>query len=104
MSWLEVIEEDYSEIMAGEWSKLIVDKVSVSFELGVKRPWQSIDPATGAPVHGRTYLIAAASVQHIGGIPYISGAVTDISQQKWVEGLQKQRHQEALELKRQQEK
>ncbi|KAF2431352.1 hypothetical protein EJ08DRAFT_713029 [Tothia fuscella] len=102
-SWLEVIREEYLDIMAENWRRLTEEKRAVSFELALYKPWHSIDPTTSEQITGPSYIIAAATVQQIGNNWYISGALTDISYQKWVEGLQSQRRQEAVELKRQQE-
>lgn len=103
MSWLEVIAEDYYSIMVEEWAKLTDHDMSVAFEIALKSSWNSTDPSTGDPISSRKYAIAAASVQRIGETTYITGALTDISRQKWMESLQALRRQEAVELKRQQE-
>lgn len=103
MSWLDSFADDYSDILAEEWAKLVDHHLSVNFELALKAPWTSTDPSTGDPISSRKYVIAAGSVQRIGESTYITGALIDISRQKWMESWQALRRQEAVELKRQQE-
>ena len=102
-SWLTVVHEDDHLKIDIEWSKLIDDREPVSFELKLKKRWQDTDPVTSKQISGWTYVLAAASVQQIGSEAFVTGAVTDISRQKWVEGFEKRQRQEAMELKRQQE-
>jgi hypothetical protein len=105
LSWMNVIDEEYQPIMTREWKGCVEEgKTISSLELGLKKPWAGVDPTTGERITGKTYIIAAASSQRIGNTTFITGAITDISRQKWVEGLQMQRKDEAVELKRQQEK
>jgi hypothetical protein len=104
MSWMDVLEEDSAKAMERGWADLSQHGKTLNIELGLKKPWEGVDPATGKKITGRTYIIAAASPQKIGDATYITGAITDISHQKWVESLQMQRRDEAVELKRQQEK
>jgi hypothetical protein len=104
MSWMDVLDEEYVPLMEKAWSDLVQEGKPVSLELALKKPWEGIDPTTGEKITGRTYIIAASSPQNISETTFITGAVTDISRQKWVEGLQMQRKDEAVELKRQQEK
>jgi hypothetical protein len=103
MSWIDVVADDFHDIVAEEWTKLTDHHMSISFEIALNCSWNSIDPSTGNPISSRKYAIAAASVQRIGEDTFVTGAITDISRQKWMESLQALRGQEALELKRQQE-
>jgi PAS domain S-box-containing protein len=102
-SWMSVIHENDHQKMDMQWEKLINEKQDVSFELQLKRTWEDVD-SNGTRISGPVYIIAAAGVQKIGNELYVTGAITDISRQKWVEGFEKRQRQEALELKRQQEK
>jgi hypothetical protein len=104
MSWLEVIDDEYVPLMEKGWMELVQEGKAINLELALKHPWEGVDPTTGEKITGRTYIIAAASPQKIGDATFITGAITDISRQKWVESLQIQRRDEAVELKRQQEK
>ena len=102
-SWYSVIHDEDHPKMDIEWSKLVDRRLPVSFELRLKKAWEALDPVTEKAITGPTYIIAAASPRQIGNDTYITGAITDISRQKWVEGSEIRQRKEALELKRQQE-
>ena len=89
--------------MDREWKKLVEDRIAVSFELRLKRHWESIDPVTGENISGPAYILAAAAPKAFPDNTYITGCITDISRQKWAERRQKEQRDEAVELKRQQE-
>ena len=103
MSWCSVIHDEDHPKMGIEWSKLVDKRLPVAFELQLKKAWEASDPVTKKPISGPTYIILAASPRQIGNDIYITGAITDISRQKWVEGSEIRQRKEALELKRQQE-
>ena len=102
-SWMSVIHEDDHARMDVEWSKLAEKHEPVSFELRLKNSWEITDPVTSKVIRGPTYILAAASVQWIGNENYITGALTEISHQKYRERQEIQQREEALELKKQQE-
>ena len=102
-SWYSVIHDEDHPKMDIEWSKLVDRRLPVSFELRLKKAWEASDPVTGKAISGPTYIILAASPRQIGNDIYVTGAITDISRQKWVEGSEIRQRKEALELKRQQE-
>ena len=104
MSWFSVIADEYLSVMEVEWVKLTAARKPVSFELRLKKPWDGFDSITREKIYGGTYILAAASPQEINGNTYISGCITDISRQKWAEGQQRRQRDEALDMKRQQEK
>ena len=103
MSWMAVIHEDYHPLMLREWELLVREGGSRSFELRLKKEWKGTDPVTQELIVGPMYVLAEASHQSIGDKSYICGCMTDISRQKWAEGREKSRREEAVELKRQQE-
>ena len=103
-SWLSVIADEYLPIVEAEWIKLTVAKVPVSYEIRLKKSWEGRDPITGEIIRGGTYIISAAVPQDINGKLYITGCNTDISQQKWIEEQQRWQRDEAVDMKRQQEK
>ncbi|KAF2723553.1 histidine kinase M3YPp [Polychaeton citri CBS 116435] len=104
LSWYNVIHEDDHPLMDQEWAKLGRGE-PVYFELRLKKPFVTGDFVGGEKVEGTTWIIAAAYTDNRkdGSVKYISGCLTDISRQKWAEGFQERRMQEAMELKRQQE-
>jgi hypothetical protein len=91
-------------VIATQWGALAEKRQNVSFEIALKKRWESLDETSGEAFSRPAYVIAQASPQLIGGESFISGAITDISRLKWAEDIQSQRRMEALEMKRQQEK
>ncbi|KAH7051315.1 aerobic respiration control sensor protein-like protein arcB [Macrophomina phaseolina] len=88
--------------------RLMVEKTPVVFELRLKRSWSPAndDPArqiADGQVEHSVWILCSAypELSESGEVREIVGCVTDISRQKWGEGLQKQRTEDALESKRQ---
>jgi hypothetical protein len=88
------------------FAKLIVDKSPVTFGLKTTMPWHPLqrleDPKDNLKEH-HTWILCSAYLE-IGSnceVKEIVGCVTDISRQKWTEGIQKQRTHHALENKSQ---
>lgn len=104
MSWLTVLFEDDLPLMAQEWTKLLAGE-SVNFEIRLRKPFFAEGLVDGERIEGHTWLLAAAYPQTSidGTITGILGCITDISRQKWMEGFQRRKMLEAVELKRQQE-
>ncbi|CZT04501.1 related to sensory transduction histidine kinase [Rhynchosporium agropyri] len=104
MSWLNVLFEDDLPHMAQEWAKLLSGE-AVNFEIRLRRPFIAEDVIDGEQVEGYTWILAAAYPERSsdGIVLGILGCITDISRQKWMEGFQKRKMLEAVELKRQQE-
>ncbi|TVY87576.1 hypothetical protein LAWI1_G006705, partial [Lachnellula willkommii] len=104
MCWYRIImEEDHAE-MNREWPKLL-DGERVSFELRLKRPFVADEIIGGENVAGSTWIIVSAYAEKDpdGNVVGILGCITNISRQKWAEGVQKRKMLEAIEWKRQQE-
>ena len=104
MPWLSIVAEGDLPLMRSEWTKVSEVGMSISFEVRLKKRWDGFDLVTGDVIRGETYVLAAASPQRISGKIYISGCITDISQQKWSQEQQKRQRDEAVDMKRQQEK
>ncbi|RDW82507.1 putative histidine kinase M3YPp [Coleophoma cylindrospora] len=103
MSWYNVIAEIDHPRMDIEWAKLLGGE-PVSFELRLKSQFVPPEPAND-DTFLHTWIIAAAypDKDESGNVVGILGCLTDISRQKWAEGIQARKRLEALELKRQQE-
>ena len=98
--WVDAIKPEDQELARGLWHK-IVDKLEpTTAEFRFKAPWEG-------PGGNRTdtwVLFSAYPERYVeGGLKSVFGSLTNISQQKWAEGFQKQKMEEAVELKRQQE-
>ncbi|KAF2142924.1 uncharacterized protein K452DRAFT_226207 [Aplosporella prunicola CBS 121167] len=89
------------------FATLMTEKAPVSFELRINRKWSP--PENAAEIHhddgseNHMWILCSAypELSDTGDVKEIVGCVTDISRQKWAEGLQKKRTEDALESKRQ---
>lgn len=98
-----VLPEDISKC-EGVFGKLIVEKIPVVFELKTKMFWQPPSelqqPETSSSPQYKWILCSAYPELGPGDeLLEIVGSVTDISKQKWAEGIQKLRTDSALESK-----
>ncbi|KAM0706698.1 hypothetical protein Q7P35_006027 [Cladosporium inversicolor] len=105
LSWYDVIHEDDHALMDREWAKLTAGD-PVHFELRLKRPFETEEALNGEAIRGETWIIASAYADknEDGTVKGILGALSDISRLKWAEGFQARRTEEAVEMKRQQER
>ena len=90
--------------MDREWTKLLNGE-TVNFELRLNRLFENEEIVPGIKGESHRWIIAAAYPERAddGTVTGILGCITDISRQKWMEGLQTRKMMEAVELKRQQE-
>ena len=98
--WVDAIKDEDQELVRGLWHK-IVDKLEpTTAEFRFKAPWE--DPSGN---RADTWVLFSAYPERYtgGGLKSVFGSLTNISQQKWAEGFQKRKMEEAVELKRQQE-
>lgn len=100
INWLDsVLEEDIGIVQAA-WKTLTEDMASVKFQFRLKR-YRKRDDGTQVP----TWIMAHASYEPDKGTDQnIFGVMIEVSDFKWAEDFQKQRTEDALEAKRQQEK
>ena len=98
--WMDfVMPADYAKVKQ-LWQDLVVGTQPVSAEFRFKAPWED--------KHGirneRWALFSGYPEKYEDGrLKSVFGSITDISQQKWAEGIQTRKMEEAVELKRQQE-
>ena len=98
--WMSFIKEEDREMMTNKWDDLIHQKIPLSAEFRFKEPWIDRNGAKG----DRWVLASAYPEQNKdGNLQSVFGSITNISQQKWAEDVQKRRMEDAVELKRQQE-
>lgn len=99
-SWMDSIKDEDREGVRQIWKKLVDDRVAVTHEFRFKAPWQDRNG-----IKGDTWVLMSAYPEKDdkGNLKSVFGSITNISQQKWAEGFQKRRMEEAIELKRQQE-
>lgn len=99
--WINyVVEEDQPKVR-NMWYTMLDKRCAVSMEFRFKTPWRDKLGNKGA-----TWVLTSAGPERDedGQIRRIFGSMTDISAQKFAENLQTRRMEEAVELKRQQER
>ncbi|KAF9697857.1 hypothetical protein EKO04_004056 [Ascochyta lentis] len=103
-AWLSIVFPEDIPKCEGVFGKLIMEKVPVVFELKTQMLWspppELQQPECGASQHYRWILCSAyPELGPDDELLEIVGSVTDISKQKWAEGIQKMRTDTALESK-----
>ncbi|KAL0935404.1 histidine kinase hhk13p [Colletotrichum truncatum] len=98
-TWMQSVKDEDRPNVERSWKKLIEDKEAITIEFRFKCSRQN-----GVITIDTWVLLSAFPEQtEDGNLKSIFGCITDISPQKWAEDFQKQRREEAVELKRQQE-
>lgn len=99
-TWMEAVKPEDMALVKQSWTDLVVHTKSVSIEFRFKAAWQ-----TRNGISGDTWVLFSGYPEKYddGKLKSIFGSMTDISQQKWAEGIQTRKMEEAVELKRQQE-
>jgi PAS domain-containing protein len=97
---MDSIKDEDREGVKTIWKALVESKTAVTHEFRFKTPWQDRHGS-----RGETWVLMSAYPERAsdGQLKSVFGSITNISQQKWAEGFQKRRMEEAVELKRQQE-
>ena len=98
--WINYVKEEDRERTRRTWDIVVNELTPVRVEFRFKHPWKDEFGNTGD-----TWALASSFPEKTpdGKLKSIFGSVTDISTQKFAEGLQKKRMEEAMEMKRQQE-
>ncbi|KAK4155562.1 hypothetical protein C8A00DRAFT_31608 [Chaetomidium leptoderma] len=99
-AWMQSIRDEDRPGTELAWRRLVEEKVAVTHEFRFHGSRELMD---GHMVDVWALMSAYPERDETGGLKSIFGCITDISQQKWAESFQKQRRDEAVELKRQQE-
>lgn len=102
-SWVPAIWPADLEISTAQWKMLVVDKKPINFEFRSNRPWKG--------AHGRedsatdyTWILCSSYPEFgpDGTMLYCTGVLTEISEQKWIQGDSLRRAKEANDAKTQQ--
>ncbi|KAL8972041.1 MAG: hypothetical protein Q9183_000758 [Haloplaca sp. 2 TL-2023] len=100
VDWMDFVKEEDLDSVKTLWSNLVHDTLPVNaqFRFKAQREVQKGHKTD-------TWVLASAYPEKDanGQLKVIFGSVTDITQQKWAEHLEKRKMEEALEMKRQQE-
>lgn len=105
MSWTNDVHPENIEEIKQYWTKIANLEGPQTFEVQYRKPWKPANIGDASFSLDRTWVVASAYAEanEYGELTGILGCVTDISSLKWVDRLQSQRLDEAIELKRQQE-
>ncbi|MCJ1302114.1 hypothetical protein MMC08_004915 [Hypocenomyce scalaris] len=98
--WMASVKDEDLERVKELWTNLVQNASPMNAEFRFKAPWVGRNGTKGD-----TWVLASAypEKRQDGNLKSVFGSITNISQQKWAEDLQKKRMEEAVELKRQQE-
>lgn len=99
-NWVDYVLDSDVSLVTQLWHDLVDKRKPVSTEFRFRAPW--IDKGG---VTGETWVLFSAypETNENGSLKSVFGSITNISSQKWAQGLQKLKMEEAVELKRQQE-
>ncbi|RMY18349.1 hypothetical protein D0867_05390 [Hortaea werneckii] len=99
-AWMEEVLPADRELVKQLWSDLVIRTKPISNEFRFKAQWEDRNGE-----RGDTWVLFSAYPEKYddGKLKSIFGVMTNISQQKWAEGIQRFKMEEAVELKRQQE-
>ena len=105
MAWKDLVHPDDEQRFVEAWHRVVEQKAPVTIEHRLRKPWVSIDKASGQEISGETWLLANAfpDVDTDGVVSSIQGWLTDISHRKFTEKLLARKLEDALENKRQSE-
>lgn len=103
-AWLNIVFPEDIPKCEGVFSRLIMEKMPVCFELKTRMLWtpppELHQPDGGAPPNHKWILCSVyPDLGPDDELLEIVGSVTDISRQKWAEGIQRMRTDSALESK-----
>ena len=99
--WMNAVKDEDRPSVSSLWHELVVDKRPITGTFRFKAPWEDSRGLVGE----RWVLFSAYPEKYENGaLKGVFGSFTDISKQKWAEGFQKRKVEEAVEMKRQQEK
>ncbi|KAL8700823.1 MAG: hypothetical protein Q9224_000784 [Gallowayella concinna] len=99
-NWMDFIKNEDRSMVKSLWSDLVQHARPFSREFRFKAPWEDHKGNKSD-----TWVLASAFPEknNDGRLQIIFGSITNISQQKWAEHLEKRKMEEAVEMKRQQE-
>lgn len=98
--WINYVNEEDQSLIQEQWGRLVENATAINIEFRFKAPWED-----RSGNKGDTWVLFCAFPEKYedGMLKSVFGSITNISPQKWAEGFQKRKMEEAVELKRQQE-
>ncbi|KAH6642996.1 hypothetical protein C7974DRAFT_114273 [Boeremia exigua] len=99
--WIEYVKDEDQKLIRDHWKRLVENTAPINVEFRFKAPWE--DRSSKATSDTWVLFSAFPEKDESGQLKSVFGSITNISPQKWAEGFQKRKMEEAVELKRQQE-
>ncbi|KAF1939000.1 hypothetical protein EJ02DRAFT_457342 [Clathrospora elynae] len=98
--WIDYVKEEDQGLILEHWGRLVDNAAAINIEFRFKTPWEDRNRNKND-----TWVLFSAFPEkdEHGMLKSVFGSITNISPQKWAEGFQKRKMEEAVELKRQQE-
>lgn len=107
MNWENVLVIGELDPVLSAWEKLLTEKSSVTMQTKIRRPWK----APELDRHGReqvidTHILLAMhpDLDEHGDVTTVMSCITDITSLKWSESQLRRRMDQAIEMKKQQER
>lgn len=100
INWSNTVSESNTAIIMSNWQTMIAEKRPIKFQYELKRFWSD---GQGGGMRAWVLACCYPEVNDAGEIVAVAGTMADITQLRWAERLQKQRTDEAVEARRQQE-
>ncbi|KAF7859765.1 hypothetical protein EAF04_008844 [Stromatinia cepivora] len=107
VNWEEVLMPGEYERVKKAWSQIIEEKKPGTFQTRVDKPWKAPElNADGEEQWSETHLMLAwfPDLDDEGNVSTIMSCITEISELKWTENQLRARMEQALEMKKQQER
>ena len=105
-AWLDGVVPEDRAMLEDKWRKVAEQKMSVSFQFQTRKPYVGYS-ATGLKMESpfSTGLCTTyPSLDEEGNVDQIIGIISDVSELKWTEDSLQTKMEDALKVKRQQEK
>jgi hypothetical protein len=107
VNWGDILVQGEVEPVFEAWERLIMRKQPVTIQTRINNPWKAPDlDADGKPQFSATHILLAMypDQDDSGEVSTVMTCITDISGLKWSESLLRKKMDQAIEMKRQQER
>ena len=98
--WQDALTDEGNATSAVQFDLMVNHKQATTFQFQVQRTWSNEQGG-----EGEAWCLTSAypEIDEDGTVIGVAGSLTDISELKWAESVQRQRIEEAIEAKRQQD-
>jgi PAS domain-containing protein len=107
VSWSEVLCEGEPDRVNEAWARMISEKKSVAIHTRINRRWRAPDlNSDGNVQHSETHILLAMypDADEFGEVTTVMSCITDVSSLKWSELQLRKKMDQAIEMKKQQER